>query len=178
MLLALFVVGAGIGFVSLIVSALTFAGRIDDLARAETPGRTTVTLSAGNQVVYAEYHYASCTGSHRDRNGASDGCAEVPRPDVEFTIRGPNEREVPVGPYRTTLTYHVGGSEGRAIGTIDVPADGQYTITATGEASTIAIGPSIGSRLLMIVGGIVVIGLCGIGFVITVIVMAVRRSRR
>lgn len=178
LLLVTLAVGLITGVVAAVASAVDFADRVDDLVRVETPGQTTVTLSAGDQVIYAEYPGANCTGVSRDADGDRHGCPEVPRPDVDFSVRGPNEREVRLGSYGSSVTYSLLGHDGRAINTIDVPAEGTYTITSTGDPIVLAIGPSVGRSIVRLVIGILVAAFCFVGLIITGVVMIVRRARR
>ena len=157
-------------------SFLRFDHDIDNFVRADGPGRSTVTLEAGDFVVYAEYPGANCTGVRRDSDGDTQGCEPVPAPSFEYRIAGSNERTVSVEPYRSSLNYALSGRSGRAIGTIAVPADGQYTITATGDEVTIAIGPSVARGIVGLVLAVLAAGAAVLALIVTGVVMGVRRA--
>lgn len=166
------------GVAVLVPAALDLGQRVDDLARVDTPGRSTVTLSAGDQVIYVEYPGANCTGTRRDADGDVDGCEPVPMPAFDLRVTDSGEQTVPIDRYNSSLTYDLSGRSGRAIGTIDVPADGEYTIATTGGPVTIAIGPSIAQGIVRVVLAAVLAGLAFIGLIVTGIVMVVRRRAR
>ena len=164
------------GFALAVGSFLRFDNDIDNFARADAPGRSTVTLDAGNFVVYAEYPGANCTGVRRASDGDTQGCEPVPAPRFDYRVSGANEATLAIARYRTSLNYELSGRSGRAIGTIEVPTAGQYTITATGDPVTIAIGPSVARGIVGLVLAVLIAGAALLALIGTGIVMGVRRA--
>lgn len=176
-LLALFAILLVAGLLALIGSVKSFSDATGSLSRASGPGVSTVTLDAGEQVVYAEYPGANCNGVRR-RRGRRTGCERVAMPLFQLSVRGPDERLVDVGTYGSSLSYSSGGHTGRAFGTIDVPESGDYTVTLTGSPITVAIGDSIAGSIVRLVLSILVLLTGLVGLVATAITVLVRRRPR
>ena len=88
----------------------------------------------------------------------------------------PTKQTLTVERYRTSLNYELSGRSGRAIGTIEVPTAGQYTITSTGDPVTIAIGPSVARGIVGLVLAVLAAGAALLALIVTGIVMGVRRA--
>lgn len=163
---ALLIVAGVVG--ALAFGVLSFAamdGQVDDFQRVPVPGQGTIRLDDRKYVVYLE-------SAHGDER----------LDPFEVVVLDPRtNRPLPVGGYSSKLTYTVGGHAGRARATVTPSAPGEYDVRVAADgdpASVVALGPSIGGRIVtMVVGTLLIGGLlggCGLALLITT---AVRRSK-
>lgn len=166
---AVVVVGCLAAIVWFVVGLMSFARQVDHFQRVpvgEAGGR--LNLDAGSWTGYYE------------GPGASQSEVVVPELELELEVTPVDGGDtVPISIYHGSLTYDIGGSQGRALFTFTAPRPGEYTLRAIGSGrGRIAVGRGIGRRLVSAVVGAFVIGI--LGFCIGVpllIVTAVRRSR-
>ena len=159
-IIALGVIGAVAWFV---VGIVGIASQVSSFERVDDPGGGTVTLDAGDYVVYVE--------PDDDRAVFSN----------QVEILDPDGQPVPTSAYGGSLTYDFDES-GSAVATFTAPSDGDYTVLPRSSdrpsPGTIAIGPSIGGRLVTsILGPFVLGGLAILIGLIVIVVTIVRRSR-
>lgn len=133
---------------------------VDDMARARegTAAEFSVESSRG-WTVYVEPQSATMAG-------------------LRFTLLDHDGNRVEMRPYGGDLTYSVTGHSGRAIATVALEA-GDYQLVVNGAGPrAIAMGPSVGGRIVTIIIGSVAIGglLIGGGAVL-LILGALRQSR-
>lgn len=161
------VVGAFAGLAWLIVISVGVGFNVDGFLRVGLPAESSLLLEAKKYVVYYESVPA-----------AADGDVPAVRVQVFDTQ---TEREVPVEPYRGSLTYET-GRHGSAIGTVTLPHRGLYRIVTTTESleaeDTIAFGESVAAALTRaFVGAVAIWVISGLLGLLLLIATAVRRSR-
>jgi len=166
---ALIVVGvAG----AILWGVLSFAGMgetVDDFERAPAPGTARVELEARKYIVYVE----------------GPGVGRDFAPPMEILITGPGAGGVlPLAGYSGSLTYSMSGHSGSAVATVTPPRAGTYELRAATTADPsagfeVALGESIGGRILRTILGAFAIGggllAAGIALIVTT---GVRRKRR
>jgi hypothetical protein len=171
---AAIVLGVVLAAVAIVRGVVGFTDKIDGFDRVPVPGEATVTLDEGGQTLFYEV-----------RGLRDDDTIPVPPMDVQIVPVG-GGGALPIGTYDSDLTYSTGGRSAVAVATVDVPADGDYTVTVqtagepsnVGGPATLAIGRGIAGGLVAGValaavaffGGLVVGG-------VLIGVTAVRRSR-
>lgn len=162
------VVVACLGAIAWLVLGLrSFARQIDDFQRVPVgEAGTRITLATGSYTGYFE------------GPGASQTEVVVPELNVSLSPVDGGGR-VPLVDYHGSLTYDIGGHEGRALFTFTVRRPGAYTLAAAGTGrGRVAIGRGIGRRLVTAIIGAFVIGIVGAAVGIPVIILtAVRRYR-
>lgn len=151
-----------------VLSFLSIGERLDDFARAPAPGSARVELEARKYIVYVE----------------GPGVGEDFSPPVQFQIvDSDGDGVLPIAGYGGSLTYSLSGHSGRAEGTVTPPRAGTYVLrTATSDPGAgygVALGESIGGRIVRTILGAFAIGglgmAAGIGLLVTT---GVRRRRR
>jgi len=155
------IVGA-VAWVVLGIGALS--DEIDRFQRVPFGGSGEISFSEpGSYVIYYEDGLDVFPGFRADIEPLDGGAAEDPRD------------------YTSDLTYNLGGHSGQAVGTIRIlePGRFRFNTTTTSEAGgQLAVGPSIGRRLVF-----TVVGALGLAFgsailgVTILIVTAVKRHR-
>ena len=133
---------------------------VDDMVRAREGTVTEFTLdSPRSWTVYVEPQSATVSG-------------------VRFSLIDEDGNRVEMRPYGGDLTYSVTGHSGRAIATVALDV-GVYQLVVDGSGPrSVAMGPSIGGRLVRIFVGSIVLGVLLIGGgAVLMIVGALRQSR-
>jgi len=149
-----------------VLSGLSAVRSVDEFQRVAVPGSATVRLEARKYVIYVE-------GPGADET--------VPAVDVAIADTRAG-KSLPVKPYGGSLTYSFNTS-GSAQATVTPPRAGAYEVRTSGldESSgfVLALGDSIGGKIVRTVLGVVVVGgVLGVGGIALLIVTAVRRSGR
>ena len=105
--------------------------------------------------------------------------ADVADPDVDVTIRGPGISGGSLDEYDGTLTYTVGGREGRAVLTVEIEEPGTFLVAATSfdEDGQIAIGRSLGPRLVKTIVGGLILGVYTLGGTAGIVLLTALRRR-
>jgi hypothetical protein len=161
--------GGGIVVVGIVAAVLWFAlgiaglsDDVDGFQRVPLGGTGEVSFSeSGGYVIYYE--------------GSED-----PSPPFDADLEPLDGGEAgPIGSYGTDLTYDFGGRSGTAVGTIEIVRPGRFrldTTTPSDAGGELAVGRTLGRRLVTsVVGGLALgFGSCFIGATI-LIVTAVRR---
>jgi hypothetical protein len=145
-----------------IVTAMDLVQRVDDFARFDAPGTTTVDVSEpGDYSVYHE-HRASPAGSDVD-------------PDVTLTVTGPDGSEVSVR--SSAADYGWGSRQADGVGTFTAARPGSYEVRAAGDGR-LAVGRSIPTGWLYGFGGTALAGAAGaVASGVLAVVVGVRRRR-
>ena len=133
---------------------------VDDMVRAREGAVTEFTLdSPRSWTVYVEPQSATVSG-------------------LRFSLIDEDGNRVEMRPYGGDLTYSVTGHSGRAIATVALEV-GVYQLVVDGSGPrSVAMGPSIGGRLVRIFVGSIVLGVLLIGGgAVLMIVGALRQSR-
>jgi hypothetical protein len=133
---------------------------VDDMVRAREGTVTEFTLdSPRSWTVYVEPQSATVSG-------------------LRFSLIDEDGNRVEMRPYGGDLTYSVTGHSGRAIATVALEV-GVYQLVVDGSGPrSVAMGPSIGGRLVRIFVGSIVLGVLLIGGgAVLMIVGALRQSR-
>ncbi len=134
-LLPLAMLAAGIAW--LIIGIASVASTVNGLQRVPLPGGGTVTLThSGGYTIYYE------------GPGAQSGNIPGFHVRVAPTSAG---TAVSLTQYGSTVTYHIGSHEGRAVLALHVSKPGRFAVTATGapaNGADLALGGSIGSGLV------------------------------
>jgi hypothetical protein len=165
---AVLIVAAVIGAVLWgVLTFLSIGDRVDDFARAPAPGSARVSLEAHKYIIYVE----------------GPGVGEDFSPPVQFQVVDSGGGVLPIADYGGSLTYSMGGHSGRAAGTVTPPRAGPYVLrsatSAPGGGYGVALGESIGGRILRTILGAFAIGglgvAAGVGLIVTT---GVRRRRR
>lgn len=154
-----------VGIVATVVWIVTGVGgisdQVDDFQRVPVGGEETITLGeTGGYTIYYE-------------NGDPGDV------DVNVNVIGPGIGSGSLGDYDGTLTYTAGGRSGRAVLTLRVDQPGTFTVRATApdEEGQIAIGRSVGPRLVRTVVGGVLIGLYGVAGATGIVLLTALRRR-
>jgi hypothetical protein len=139
---------------------------VDDFQRVEIPGSGKVRLEARKYIVYVE-------GPGADEN--------VPGVRVQITDER-TERPLTLSSYSGSLVYSF-NQDGSAQATVTAPRAGDYRVltagTDPGDGFSIALGESIGGKIVKAVVGALLVGvILGGSGIALLIVTAVRRSRR
>ena len=151
-----------------VLSFLSIGDRVDGFARAPAPGSAEVRLDARKYVLYVE----------------GPGVGEDFSPPVRFEVVGPDGvGRLPIAGYGGSLTYSMSGHSGRAAGTVTPSRAGTYVLRTAasdrGAGYGVALGESIGGRIVRtILGAFAIAGLgmvAGIGLIVTT---GLRRRRR
>lgn len=154
-----------IGGVALIISSIvTYTDRIDNFARVDIPGSSTVQLDGtGGYSVYYEHEFAS------ERFNSSS---------VDVEITAPDGSPVDLERYSSEVTYTSGDHSGRALYSFQADEPGAYQVNVNGNGGILAIGRGVGRGLAGgIVGGIAVGFLCVVAALVIVIVVALKRGK-
>ncbi len=133
---------------------------VDDLVRTREGSATEFTLdSPRSWTVYVEPQSASLGG-------------------LRFSLLDGDGERIEMQPYGGDLSYSVTGHSGRAVATVSLGrGDHQLVVDGSGQR-LVAIGPSVGGRIVRIFVGSLLIGLPLIGGgAVLVIVGALRQSR-
>ena len=163
---ALLIVAGVVGALAFgVLSFKAMDRQVDDFQRVPVPGQGTVRLDDRKYVVYLE---------------SPDGDERLDTFEV-FVLDPRTNQPLPIGGYSSKVTYSLGGHAGRARATVTPPAPGSYDVrvAAAGDpASVVALGPSIGGRIVrMVVGTLLIGGLLGGSGLALLITTSVRRSR-
>ncbi|WP_024800463.1 hypothetical protein [Nocardia sp. BMG51109] len=166
---ALLVVAGIAGAVAIgVTGLLRSSNTVDDFQRVSIPGSGDVHLTeTGGHTVYFEYPGAT---------------ADVFEGGVNVRLIDPDGGTVALRDYSSSLTYDLGGHEGRAGFSFDAPAPGTYHLVTQGDSGVTAavgsgIGGSLGTTVVLALG----VGVAGVALgIIVFIVVLVRRgaSRR
>jgi hypothetical protein len=139
------------------------ASTVDDFQRVPIPGRADVRLEARKYVIYVE-------GPRADQ--------AVPLVNIAITNPGSSTRPLTLRPYGGSLTYSLDRT-GSAQATVTPPRAGVYRVrTAGGDTAgsfQLALGDSVGGKIVSAVVGALVIGAV---FGIAGIVVLIRTRRR
>ncbi len=133
---------------------------VDDFVRAREGTATEFTLASSRDwTVYVEPQSTTMSG-------------------LRFTLLDADGERVGLRPYGGDLSYSVTGHSGRAIGTVSLVAgDHQLLVEGSGPRA-VAIGPSVGGRIVRIIVGSLAMGIPLIGGGATVMIVgALRQSR-
>ena len=120
---AVLVLGIGGAAIWLFSAVLGLGNRVDSLPRYGVPVDTTMTLTAGDYYVYAEY-----PGANLDPGPAS-GLGAIQVTDA-------NRQILPISTSNISETYSFGSREGRLVGRFTAAQDGSYTLTTPDAAPT------------------------------------------
>lgn len=157
------------GVLWVVLSFVGIAGTLDDFVRVQAPGSQEVQLEQRKYVVYFE----------------GPGAGEDYAPPIEVSIRDArDESPLALAGYSGSLTYSIGGHSGTARATVTPPRAGRYVVSAatTQEPSAgleVALGESIGGKILRaILGALAIGGLLLVAGILLVVRTAVKRRRR
>jgi hypothetical protein len=164
-------VGGAVGLIGVIATVAWIAGgvrgidrQVDRFQRVDVGDEGPITIDdPGGYTIYYEGPYA-----------------DVEAPDVRVTIEGPGVGRGALGDYDSELTYSFGGREGRAILTMRFDEPGTFLLASTSEGGgrgQIAVGRSIGPRLVRTVLGGVFLGVYTLGGTTGVILLTALRRR-
>ncbi|HEX7276104.1 MAG TPA: hypothetical protein VF244_01905 [Acidimicrobiales bacterium] len=158
------VVGAVLWFV---FGFMSFSDTIDDFQRVPVNGEGEVTFDdTGGYVLYFE------------GPGASDG--DVPAGQAQLTpVAGGESLELES--YDSELSYSMSGHSGVAVLTVDIEEPGTYLLESESDGSgELAVGRSVGSKLVTTVVGGLALGALGVmsGIVILIVTAVRRRGAR
>jgi hypothetical protein len=139
------------------------ANTVDDFQRVPIPGRAEVRLEARKYVIYVE-------GPRADQ--------AVPLVNIAITNPRSSTRPLILRPYGGSLTYSLDRT-GSAQATVTPPRAGVYRVRAAGGDTAgsfqLAVGDSVGGKIVSAVAGALVIGAV---FGIAGIVLLIRTRRR
>jgi hypothetical protein len=159
-LVAFAVIGA---IVWVVLAFGRIASTVDDFQRVPIPGGADMRLEARKYVMYVE-------GPRADQ--------AVPRVTIAITSQGSSTRPLILRPYSGSLTYSLDRT-GSAQATVTPPRAGVYRVrTAGGDTAgsfQLALGDSVGGKIVAAVVGALVIGAV---FGIAGIVLLIRTRRR
>jgi hypothetical protein len=161
----LIILGIGGGIAWGVINGVAFFDSVDDFERAPVGDVETMTLDAGEMVVYGE-------------KGGGDGITAT-LGETRIRPAGGEGRELTLDDYEAEFTYDNGTRAGRAEFTVEIPDDGDYEIVSQsipGGATTVAVGPSGAGELVTAIVGALVIGIVGV--VVGVILLLVTGIRR
>lgn len=151
-----------------VLSFVSIADTLDDFVRVPAPGSQEVALEQRKYIVYFE----------------GPGAGEDFTPPIEVSIRDArNEQPLTLDGYSGSLTYAIGGHSGTARATITPPRAGRYIVAAgtTREPSAgleVALGESIGGRIVRaILGAFAIGGLLLVAGIIVIVMTAATRRR-
>jgi hypothetical protein len=165
-LLALLLVAGGVAWA--VGSFISFGNQVNSLQRVPLPQGGRVNLAhSGGYVLYYE------------GPGAQSG--HFPSFNVRVVPASPGAAVASLRQYVGTVTYAVGGHDGRAVLSLQVTHPGKFTIVAAGPAngSDLAFGPSVASSIVKIVVPSVLLFLLGVALgLVILVVRIVRRSRQ
>jgi hypothetical protein len=163
-------VAGAVGLIGVIATVAWIAGgirgidrEVDDFQRVDVGDEAPITIDEpGGYTVYYEGPYA-----------------DVEAPDVRVTIEGPGVGRGSLGDYDGELTYAFGDREGRAILTVRIDEPGTFLLgsTAEDEEGQIAVGRSIGPRLVRTILGGVLLGLYTLGGTTGIVLLTALRRR-
>ena len=167
--LAVFLVGVAwliIGFTLLI-------RQVDSFQRVPLPAGGRVYLASGGYVIYYE------------APGANSSAA-IPSFTVRVTPDSPGAAVGGIQPYRVSLTYGFGSHHGRAVLTLTIDHSGAFLVETqnapVGPGADLAIGPSLGGRIVAVVLHAIALVLTGIGSAVVLLIVRIvlisRRRRR
>ncbi|MEA2219239.1 MAG: hypothetical protein QOJ35_1865 [Solirubrobacteraceae bacterium] len=161
----LVVLGVGGAILWAVLSFAHIVSTIDDFQRVEIPGAGKVRLEARKYIVYVE-------GPGADQH--------VPAVRVQITDER-TELPLPLSSYGGSLTYSF-DQTGSAQATVTAPRAGSYRVLAAGTAPgggyAIALGESVGGKIVgAILGALLVGAVLGGSGIALLIVTGVRRSR-
>jgi hypothetical protein len=150
-----------------VLSFLSIGDRVDGFARAPAPGSARVSLEAHKYIVYVE----------------GPGVGEDFSPPVQFqVVDSDGDGVLPLADYGGSLTYSMSGHSGRAEATVTPSRAGTYVLrTATSDPGAgygVALGESIGGRIVRTILGAFGIGGLGIAAGVGLIVTTGLRRRR
>jgi len=163
----LIILGVVGGIAWLVIGITGLEDTVDDFDRVPVDEVRTLDLDEGDYVVYGE------------KGGGDANSATL----ASFRIRpaGGEGRELDVDDYEAELTYDFGDRPLRAQFTFEIEESGEYEVVGEGirgNATTVAIGPSIaGDLVAAILGGFAIGGGLTLIGVILLIVTGVRRRR-
>lgn len=164
-------VGGAVGLVGVIATVLWIVGgirgidrQVDGFQRVDVDDDAPVTIDEpGGYTVYYE-------GPDADRED----------PDIRVTIRGPGIDDDSLDEYDGSLTYAIGGREGRAVLTVRIDEPGTFRLGSTSrfdEEGQIALGRSLAPRLVRTVVGGVLLGLYTVGGTTGIVLLTALRRR-
>ena len=142
------------GAAALAVSAFLSPG---EPARFVAPGAGTVEAkAAGRYVIWHEHRTPFENRTYRSDPGLPAG--------ARFTVRGPDGPPLPVDS-AGSQSWKGGGVERQAVGRFEALSAGRYTVVLYGAFApmVIAVTPDFMGRLLLSIGGAVLLALFGIG---------------
>lgn len=152
-----------------VLSLVSIGNTLDDFVRVPAPGAQEVRLEQRKYIVYFE----------------GPGAGEDSIPPIEVSVRDArNEQPLALAGYGGSLTYSIGGHSGTAQATVTPPRAGRYVVSAatTQEPSAgleVALGESIGGKLVRaILGAFAIGGLLLVAGIILIVMTAVKRRRR
>ena len=150
---AVAVAGLG-GAAAIAVSAFLSLG---EPARFLAPGAGTVEVKGSGR--YVIWHEHRTTFENRVYRSAPGLPAQA-----RFTVRGPDGPPVPVGS-AGSQSWKGGGVERQAVGRFEAPGAGRYTVVLDGPfpPMVIAVTPDFMGRLLLSIGGAMLLALSGVG---------------
>lgn len=157
---ALAVLVAGIAWLAF--GLVSLAGTINGLQRVSLPAGGTVSLThSGGYTIYYE------------GPGAQSG--NIPSFHVNVAPASPGAAIASLANYGSTVNYHIGSHQGRAVLSLRVKGPGRFAITTTGGApanADLAVGGSIGKG---VVGALIpAIPLIIVGFLGGLLVLILR----
>jgi hypothetical protein len=161
-LVAFAVIGA---IVWVVLAFGRIASTVDDFQRVPIPGRGDVQLEARKYVIYVE-------GPRADQ--------AVPLVNIAIRNPGSSTRPLILRPYGGSLTYSLDRT-GSAQATVTPPRAGVYRVRTTGGDAAgsfqLALGDSVGGKIVSAVAGALVIGAI-FGIAGIVVLIRTRRRRR
>lgn len=139
---------------------------LGEAARFVAPGAGSVEVKVpGRYVIWHEHRTTFENRVYRSDPGLPAG--------ARFTVRGPDGPPVPVGS-AGSQSWNGGDVERQAVGRFEAPGAGRYTVVLDGPfpPMVIAVTPDFMGRLLLSIGGAVLLALFGIGVGIGLFVWA------
>jgi len=146
-----------------VLGFLSFGEAVDGFQRVPANGRSEVTFTrTGGYVIYYE--------------GPGADVGDIPAGEASLTPDGSDE-PVSLETYASSLSYSYGDHAGQAVLTFDIEQPGTYVLDSTSDGDgDLAVGRSIGGKLVSTVVGAFALG--GLGVVVGAIVLIVTFVRR
>ncbi|MFN2505853.1 MAG: hypothetical protein ABR540_16765 [Acidimicrobiales bacterium] len=165
------VIGLLLGGIGLVRGFGALSDRVDEFERVEVPGAAGLTFdTAGDFTLYFE------------APGTSDATSNDALPAVQVLLEPAGGGDpVPIKAYGGSVTYTVGGHEGRAVGTFHIDAPGDYKLSSDASISPgfaqIAVGTSLRGPLAQLFLSGLILFVAFAAAVVVSVVTAVRRRR-
>lgn len=164
-------IGLLLGALGLVRGFGALSDRVDGFERVDVPGQAGLTFdTTGDFTLYYE------------ASGTSGAASNDTLPAVEVLLEPAGGGDpVPIEEYGGSVTYSVGGHEGRAVGTFHIDAPGDYTLSSDASLNPgfaqLAVGTSLRGPLAQVFLSGLILFVAFAAAVVVSVVTAVRRRR-